>query len=315
MPPRTERQRRYHDKPLSIEFLGDARRDPAVFHDVRGLKDTQLIADELREFAELGGRTVVEVTSKGLSPDPRAVKEIADATGVNVIMGCGHYLAPSHPPEVATRDADELAAELIDEIENGLQGSGIRPGVIGEVGTGHPVEAEEWKTLEAACIAQRETGLCLFVHVDPTGRSIVDVVERVLGHGVAPERLNVCHLDGVPDLDYLKQIADYGVWVSFDTFGMEVYYDSYDYAYNAHDTQWVDSLVAMVEAGYIGQLVLGQDICMKLQLQRFGGYGYAHLLRHIVPNLRFRGVDAAALDQMLLENPKRILGRQEAAAR
>jgi phosphotriesterase-related protein len=307
LPPRTERQRRYAEQPLSMEFLGDVRRDPAVFRDVFDFSDTDLTADELRQFAELGGRTVVEVTPTGLNPDPLAVRKIARATGVNVIMGCGHYLVSAHPPEVARQSMEELAEEMIDGIRNGLLGTDVRPGVIGEIGTGDPVDPEEWKVLDAACVAQRETGLCLYVHVDPSGRTVPDVIERVLGAGVAPDRLNICHMDGVTDLDYLKRVADYGTWISFDHFGMEVYYDSYGYGHNLHDGQRVNALRHLLEAGYASQLVLGQDVCMKIQLTRFGGYGYAHLQRHILPALRFHGIDEATIDAMMVENPKRVL--------
>jgi phosphotriesterase-related protein len=47
----------------------------------------------------------------------------------------------------------------------------------------------------------------------------------------------------------------------------------------------------------------------KTQLRSFGGMGYDHLLRRIVPELQRRGVSAADVRTMLVENPARLLDR------
>lgn len=309
-PPRTERQKRFADHPVALELLGDIRRDLTVFADALIVKDQELVAEELREFRALGGSTVVEMTPKGLVPDPVAVREIGRAAGVQVVMGCGYYVGISHPDSVHSMSREDIAEELISEIADGFGDTGIRPGVIGEIGTSQPVEPDEWKVLDAACIAQRETGLPLFVHVafGATGGTAPEVVEHVLDAGVIPDRLNVCHMDGRMDLEYQKRVAEYGVFISFDTFGLEIYYDSLGFNHNCHDSQREIHLLALIEAGYLDQLVVGQDVCTKIQLQHFGGYGYGHILRHIVPSFRHRGADEASIQQLLVDNPQRLLG-------
>lgn len=314
VPPRTERQRRIAHRPVSTEILGDIRRDLCAFPDALVLKDHDLVATELSEFAALGGRTVVELSSKGLRPDPEAVRWVARRAGVNVVMGCGHYVAQAHLPEVATSSVDQLATAMLDDISGGLDGTDVRPGVIGEIGTGQPVHPREWKVLDAACLAQRESGLCLFVHVESPGHTAPEVIEYVLEAGVPPERLNVCHLDGRTDLGYLRRVAGYGVYMSFDTFGLEVYYDSFDYGRSQHDGQRVRTVLALIDDGWLPQLVIGQDVCTKIQLRPYGGYGYGHVLRHIVPQLKFEGLDDDVIDQLLVRNPSRALASHGAAS-
>ena len=64
---------------------------------------------------------------------------------------------------------------------------------------------------------------------------------------------------------------------------------------------------ALVAEGYAGQLLLSHDICYKIQLQSYGGYGYAHVLRNILPRLRLLGVTEDDLEQMTVHNPRRVL--------
>jgi phosphotriesterase-related protein len=198
--------------------------------------------------------------------------------------------------------------ELLDEIRSGIGGTSVLPGVIGEIGTGQPVTDDEWKVLEAACNAQRETGLPLFIHVYPMldGTTAPEITQFVLDHGVLPSRVNICHMDGHMEIPYLRTVLDMGVYISFDTFGIEAYYDSIDRR-SRFDAEREAALLTLLELGYAPQLLLSQDVCMKMQLRRYGGMGYSHILRHIVPSLCRRGVGADVVDQLLRENAMRIL--------
>jgi phosphotriesterase-related protein len=305
--PRTALQRALADQPLRMEMLGEVRRDPLVFGDNLVIDDVDLAVEEVGYFEALGGRTIVDVTCIGLGPQPRRLKEIARRSGVKVIAGCGYYVRQSHPPAVEAKSVDTLTAELVHEIETGLGGTDIRPGVIGEIGTSEPVDPHEWRVLEAACTAQLATGLPLSVHVHPMqGRTAPEVVAFILNKGVHPGRVIVSHMDGTVDLEYQLEVAQTGVYIAYDCFGLEVYFDCYG-RYRCHDSERERLLLALLERGYERQLLLSQDVCMKAQLRQFGGYGYDHVLRHIVPSLERQGVTAQTIQTMLLENPRRAL--------
>lgn len=296
-------------EPLTMDMLGDVRRDALAFRDNLVLDDPELMCTELEEFTRLGGKTLVELTLNGLEPRIGEIRDIGRRVGLNVIVGCGFYVQSSHPPEVAARSYHSLVDHFLTEIAHGVGGSGIRPGVIGEIGTSQPVHPDEWKVLDAACEAQTKTGLPLFVHpypITPEACTAYGVAKHVIDQGVAPERLNMCHMDTYFDMATLRKVADLGVFISFDTFGTEVYFDSIG-GYRIHDSERERLLIQLIEEGYADQLLISQDICIKALLKRYGGYGYGHILKNVVPSLRRRGVDESNIRRILVDNPRRIL--------
>jgi phosphotriesterase-related protein len=305
--PRTDRQRHYEKEPVSLEFLGEIHRDPLVFDDNLLLNDIEVALKEILEFKKLGGRTIVDVTNRGLGQNVLGLRELSERSGLQIVAGCGYYIFESHPPEVKQHDVDGLARLILTDIYEGIDGTGIRPGVIGEIGTGEPVHGEEWKVLDAACIAQKESGLPLSVHVYPAlGRTAPEVVEHILAKGVEPRKVIVCHMDGNMDLAYQITVANFGVWISYDSIGLEVYFDS-SKRHRCHDSERERVLIKLMEAGYMSQVLLSQDVCMKVQLSKYGGYGYDHILRHIQPSLAWRGVSAEVFKSLTVDNPRRAM--------
>jgi len=112
------------------------------------------------------------------------------------------------------------------------------------------------------------------------------------------------------DLEYHKKVMDtYGIVLAYDTFGeSEMYWDGFfPGAGGMADRTRTNAIVELCEAGYEKQLIMSQDVCMKIQRVKYGGYGYAHILKHIIPELRFRGVTEKQIRTMTLDNPKKLL--------
>ena len=302
--------------PPQIHMLGEWRRDYSKFPDFMVLDDVDLAISEISVFAEYGGKTIVDATPIGPRPPsrrlyPAGLRAVSEAVDINVIAGCGYYIQASHPKYVKTSSSQSLAERIISEIYDGIEGTGVRPGVIGEIGISQPVEEDEWKALEAACLAQKQTGLPLYIHPYFGARSRIapQVAQFVLRQGVDPQKINLCHMDGYMNLDYQRRVADLGVFISFDNFGLENYYDSIDFSHNSHDSQRHENLLRLLALGYGDQILISQDTCYKTQLVRYGGYGYAHILRNIVPALRHAGVDDTTLERILVKNPQQLLGQ------
>src|SRR5262249_32540652 len=147
-----------------------------------------------------GGQTIVDLTNHGLGRDPRALQAIARQAGVNLVMGCGYYVEAGHPPGLRERDVEDLADEMVRDVLEGVGDSGVRAGIIGEIGTGNPMRPSEEKVLRAAARAQRATGVALNIHVSTqAGPAALDLA---LGEGVAPERVVVSHVDTFSNWDY-----------------------------------------------------------------------------------------------------------------
>ena len=205
----------------------------------------------------------------------------------------------------------DTLVELRDQYDSMVsQAAGLEGGYAElAAGISQPVEEDEWKVLDAACEAQKQTGLPLYIHPYFGARSRVapEVAKYALRKGVDPQKINMCHMDENMTLDYQRRVADLEVFISFDNFGLEIYYDSLEFNYNSHDSQRHDHLLKLLDLGYGDQILVSQDVCYKAQLTLYGGLGYAHILRNIVPALRYAGVDDDTLDLILVRNPFRLL--------
>jgi phosphotriesterase-related protein len=302
------------DVPVGIETLGVLRRDPFALRDNARLDDVGLAVEEAARFRAAGGRTIVEVTSTGIHPDPAGLREIARATGLNVVAGCGWYVGPSHPAELAAADPGALARRLVADLTEGIGDSGVRAGVIGEVGTFNPIRPTERTSLLAAARAHRETGAAISVHLSSRdGGNVRQVVELLSSEGVDPRRVALGHIDLGIDQEDRYFAVDNGYNVQFDTFGHEHYYSVHPgaYAYIWRDPRdfervaWIEDLV---RRGYVEHVLLSQDICVKTMLRRYGGFGYDHLLTNVVPMMRERStITDGQIQVMLAANPARVL--------
>ena len=136
--------------------------------------DELTLAEELGDFRRRGGSTLVDMTLPGVGRDPERLRRLATRSGVQVVMGCGWYRGAYYPAEalIDRRSVDDLAAELIAEFSDGVAGTGVRPGIIGEIGTDKPwVSALEERVHRAAARASLATGMAISTHaiLSPVG--------------------------------------------------------------------------------------------------------------------------------------------------
>ena len=125
--------------------------------------------------------------------------------------------------------------------------------------------------------------------------------------GAHLSRVLLCHLSEQPAArDYHVSLLQRGACLGFDTFGAEYSLDRAGRRL-ATDEERIAGLLPLLDAGYAPQLFLSHDICERLQLRAYGGYGYAHLLTTIRPRLRRVGVDERTLDQLFRAHPARLL--------
>ncbi|MEO8510437.1 MAG: phosphotriesterase-related protein [Chloroflexota bacterium] len=265
--------------------------------------DDELIGEELHEFRRRGGGTLVDLTLPGVGRDPGRLRRLSTATGVQIVMGCGWYREAYYPAEalIDRRSADDLAAELIAEFRDGVGGSGIRPGIIGEIGTDKPwISAQEERVHRAAARAARETGMALTTHAvqSPVGQAQLAIF---IGEGVDPSRVVIGHADSYVDLDHYLVILDRGANLEFDFLG-------HRFASEEHaEPRLIEIVVELLERGYGSQLLLSQDVCHNSQLKANGGFGYVYLQQHFLPSLRTAAVAEGEITQMTVDNPRRLL--------
>jgi phosphotriesterase-related protein len=277
-------------------------------HDNLSMTDPDLAVAELLRYRDAGGATVVESTSIGLGRDPLGLARISRATGINVIMGAGFYVRDYHPRAVQAAAETELADFLVHEIVHGCRDTGIRPGIIGEIGMSSPAHPDEAKVLRAAVRAQNATGLALQVHPGRDRHAPLDVVRQVEASGGEVSRLVVAHIDRtLTDIADMLELARTGCYLEFDLFGQESSYYAMSDVDRPNDAQRIDALTALAEAGFGDRLVIAQDICQKVYLQRYGGPGYSHILDNVLPVMRRKGWTADDIEQVTVRNPAALL--------
>lgn len=283
------------------------RQFPNSNRSVLALNDEGTAIDELSEFVKLGGRTLVELTCR-MGRDLGALRRISAATGVHVIAGTGHYIAASHDSEVATATVGQLADDMVAEIVTGDRDS-TRCGVIGELGLSWPIHPDEIKVLRAAAAAQSRTGAAISIHTaahavdQDSALTAADVLES---EGADLTRVVMGHMDtSLHRPGYHRAVLARGCVVQYDLFGHE-FFESENNFQSFGDTETVRAVASLVREGWASRILLSHDICYKIQLQKYGGYGYGHLLRNIVPRLKLCGVPEDVSHAVLRDNPKQL---------
>lgn len=291
---------------VCIEILGELRQDPFVnMHNIT-LDDEPLAVEELRAFVEAGGNTVVEPTCKGIGRNPLALRRIAEQTGLNIVMGAGYYLGSSHPAEVAGMSVDDIAREIVREAIEGVDGTDVRIGLIGEIGVSSDFTAAEEKSLRGAARAQVETGLPLMVHLPGWFRLGHKVLDIVAEEGADLHHTVLCHMNpSHEDIAYQTELAVRGAFIEYDMIGMDFFYADQQVQCPS-DEEAARAIVKLNEAGCLDRVLISHDVFLKMMLTRYGGNGYAYVLRHFLPRLRRHGLDDAALDRLIRKNPRSV---------
>jgi phosphotriesterase-related protein len=267
-------------------------------------RDEAVIVEELGKFKAAAGSAIVDLTLPGVGRDPEWLAGLSHATGLHVVMGCGWYRDAYYPAEalIDRRSVDDLADEIVREATSGVGDSGIRAGIIGEIGTDKPwLSAREERVHRAAARAARRTGLAITTHAvqSTVGLDQLAVFEE---EGADLSRVVIGHADSNPSLDYHLAIAERGATVEFDFLGM-----SFTPLERHGEGRIVESICELLSRGLAGQILLSQDVCHDSQLTRYGGNGYVYLAETFLPRLRTAGVNEDEIRTMTIDNPRRLL--------
>jgi phosphotriesterase-related protein len=306
--PQEASQRALAHQPLTLQNRGWVNYHWTENLDNVRLWDEDLAVSELGHLFKAGARTVVDATSVGIGRDPHGLARIARMTGLNIIMGSGHYLSVTHPRDIHERTVESIAQQITDDITVGVGDTGIRAGFIGEIGCTYPWGPDEQKCLAGAVLAQRNTGAALMVHPGRSPDSPIEILHLVKAASGDLSRTIICHIDRTcTDPAWLKEVASTGCYLEYDLFGNESsYYPPNPSVDMPSDAQRMDILLWHVEQGHERQILLSHDVATKNRLRAYGGLGYDHLLTNVVPRMRQRGLTDEHINTFLVENPARV---------
>ena len=308
-PPKIASEKALAYQPITMENLGWVHYNEYKNLDNVQLLDEELAIKEAMLFKKEGGKTIVDVTNVNLSRDPAALVRISQVTGLNIIMGSGYYVGEVQGEDFDRKSEEEIAEEIVRDIAVGVDDTGVRSGIIGEVGGSWPLQDREKKSLRASARAQKLTGAPITLHTGRNEGSPLEMSQVLDDAGVDMSHVAVGHLDReVYSLKSLLDLANGGCYLQYDGFGDTVFYSLHLGVYDRpSDIQRIRQIMELIDKGYLNQILISHDVCLKTKLVAYGDGGYAHILRNIVPQMRARGVSAKEIHTILVENPKRFL--------
>ena len=305
--------------PVSSDQLGltlmhehiylDLSRDPYGVNGI--LNDPELAYQELMLYKNAGGVSLVDQTTGGLRGHDHdllpvkhalAVRQIAERTGLNIILGAGWYREPYYERRVYRMKTDEIAEELVRDIEEGIDGTQVRAGLLGEIGAHFTwVSPIEERVFRAVARAHKRTGVTIATHASKwsVGLDQLDILQE---EGVDPRRVVIGHCQSHPYHEYHAEIARRGAFVAFDTMGAVKGY--------AHDSV-IRLIKQMIDADLTKNMLFSQDLCLRDRYVANGGNGYTYVATGLQEELVQLGATDDLFHQVTVDNPRRALTGQD----
>jgi len=313
--PESLSERALAHQPVTLENLSWVRYHTKDSLDNQVLDNVDMAIKEALLFKLEGGSAIVDQTNRGIGRDARALARIARATGLNVVMGSGYYAdSPKTSDRVSGMGEEAIAEEIVGDFTRGVDGTRVRAGIIGELGCSWPLRPNEAKGLRAGALAQTLTGAAVTVHPGRNDGAPLEIVEVLAAGGADLNRVVINHMDRCGySLETRLSLLQAGCFIEYDLFGFEGYYPARVALAEGklpdmpNDLGRIREILDLIERGYLEQILLSHDIGMKVMLVSYGGWGYAHLLREVVPLMRVYGVTDEQIHAMMVENPRHLL--------
>jgi phosphotriesterase-related protein len=223
-------------------------------------------------------------------------------------MGAGYYVDAAQPNNINEMDENDIYQEIVRDIQVGVSNTGIKAGIIGEIGCTWPLKPNELKVLKASARAQSETGASILIHPGRDENAPIEILNILIDSGGDISRVIMGHLDRTVDtIGTLEKIADTGCVLEWDLFGNEVsFYQPSDFDMPS-DAQRLNFIRHMINNGVGDRIVISHDICTKHRLVKYGGHGYGYIPEHIIPRMRNRDFKESEIVAITKNTPARLL--------
>ena len=266
----------------------------------RGVADLKTAYDE-------GLRTIIDVTTIDLGRDIRLLEQVSRESGVNIICATGTWR--DIPRVFWTATPDMIAPLYIREIEEGIEGTGIRAGIIKVANDVGGVTPEGEIILRAAARAQKATGVPISTHTWAPERVGEQQVRIFEDEDVDLNRVYVGHSNDTTDTEYLIGLLEKGVWIGLDR---------YPGRQTEHTPDWIgrtETAKKLIDAGYGHRIMMGHDWSvtlsiasreMQAQRMKYNPDSYLFITRNVVPKLKELGATDEDIQNIFVNNPRRF---------
>jgi phosphotriesterase-related protein len=274
------------------------------------------VVDKLKAASAEGVDTIVDVTPIDVGRDIRLIEEVSKKSGMQIVACTGHWLAPS--ASMAARTADELAEFFVLEIERGIEGTDIKPGVIKVATDQEGVTPFLEGALRAAARASIATGVPVTTHTFAAARVGEKQADLLESEGLNPKSVCLGHCDDTADMEYLTGLLQRGFTIGMDhlTWGAG---ESNPKA--LHWQQRAQTVKKLIDAGFCEQIFLSNDWYFGISMaatatmrarDELNPDGMLFTSRQVIPYLKHIGVTQRQVHTMTVSNPQRFFGRSHA---
>jgi phosphotriesterase-related protein len=268
-------------------------------------REFQRAVDQVNAAKALGVTTICEPTVMGNGRDARFAQRVGEETGVQLVLSTGIYTYHYLPPHFQNRDEDYMAELFVRDIEVGIQGTDVKAGFLKCCTDEQGVTPDVVKVLRAVARASKQTGRPIMTHSHPASGSGLAQMGIFMEEGVDPAKVMIGHTGDTDSIHYIETLLAMGPFIGMDRFGLDIILPTE--RRNA-------TLLELVRRGYADRMFLSQDTCCTLDwypeelvAEMAPNWHMSFVLGEVVPALLEQGLEQAAVDQMMLENPKRWL--------
>jgi phosphotriesterase-related protein len=250
----------------------------------------------LEEVKKAGCKTIVDCTPNFLGRDVQLLQRLSKQSGLSIVTNTGYYGGSDEkflPPQVFTESANELADRWIAEWENGIDGTGIKPGFMKISVNPASLSTVSRKLTEAAAKTHLRTGLTIASHTGPAVAAFEEI-EILKSQGVSPEAFIWVHAQNEKNFDEYLKAASMGAWVSLD--GVD----------DTNIPHYVQNLVRLKKENYLHRILISHDAGWYEPGKPDGGTfrGYTTIFSKLIPRLKENGFTDKDTDQLLVVNPR-----------
>jgi phosphotriesterase-related protein len=260
----------------------------------------------LRELPEHGISTIVDVTVIGQGRNVPRVKRIAEQVpGLNIVVATGCYTFDEVPLFFWRRPRSVMTEFFVRDITQGIGDTGVKAGMLKCAVDEKGLTAGVEQVLRCVTRAHVETGAPITIHTHSVSKHGPAILEILKAEGADLDRVVLGHSgDAVRDPDYLQAMAEAGLTLGMDRFGID-HFATFEER---------SALVAeLCRRGLADRMVLSHDTCCYIdwfgpgRLDDLKDWHYLHVSQDVLPYLREHGVSEGEIDAMLVRAPARIL--------
>ena len=272
-------------------------------------KETAYAREKLAELAGAGVSTIVDLTVMGLGRDIPRLRKVVGEIPVNIIVATGVYTYNELPHYFQNRDEDAMARLFVRDITKGIQGTEVKAAIL-KCATDEPgLTPDVEKVLRAVARAHRRTGAPISTHTHPGTKRGLEQQRVFKEEGVDLGRVVIGHSGDSEDLDYLQALIDAGSYIGMDRFGLD---------HLLPTGKRVAIIAKLCDLGFADRMVLSHDAnCyidwfpMELIRNNVPNWHFRHISEDVLPALREAGVSDEQINQMMVENPRRIFEQSD----